>query len=162
MRASVSREETQSITKNQETAMKHMSRLTVAALVLAGLQLTGCGKHHEKHHAEHPAKIEEIAGSELKKVTLTEKAAQRLDVQTTEVREEGGQKIVPYSSLIYDTKGKTWVYTSPAPRTFLRHEIEVEKIEGDKVVLKSGPPAGTVIASVAVAELYGTEFKVGH
>jgi hypothetical protein len=29
-------------------------------------------------------------------------------------------------------------------------------------ILKDGPPAGTVVASVGVAELYGTEFKVGH
>ena len=32
----------------------------------------------------------------------------------------------------------------------------------DGVVLLDGPPAGTLIASVGVAELYGTELEVGH
>jgi hypothetical protein len=38
--------------------------------------------------AEKPAKLENIAGSELKRVTLTPKAAERLAIQTGEVREE--------------------------------------------------------------------------
>lgn len=142
--------------------MKHMSRWTMAALVVAGLQVTGCGKPAAAHEAEHPSKVEAIPGSALKKVTLTERAAQRLDVKTDQVRDQGGQKVVPYSSLIYDFMGKTWVYTSPAPRTFVRHEIEIDRIVGDQVFLKAGPATGTVIASLAVAELYGTEFAVGH
>ena len=72
------------------------------------------------------------------------------------------RKVVPYSSLIYDPHGQTWVYTSPKPRTFIRRKVEVDYIEGNVVVLDDGPPTGTVIASVGVAELYGTEFKVGH
>jgi hypothetical protein len=139
-----------------------MGAAKVAVVVIAGLQLTGCRKHVEAHKAEHPAEVQAIAGSELKKVTLTERAVQRLDVKTDEVRDQGGQSVVPYSSLIYDPKGKTWVYTNPSPRTFVRQEVEIDRIIGDKVVLKRGPQNGTVIASRAVAELYGTEFKVGH
>jgi hypothetical protein len=69
---------------------------------------------------------------------------------------------VPYSALIYDTQGETWVYTSPAPRTFVRHKVDVDDIEGDVAVLDEGPPIGTVVVSVGVAELYGAETKVGH
>jgi len=64
--------------------------------------------------------------------------------------------------LIYDPKGQTWVYTSPQPRTFVRHKVDVDYIEGNIVVLNEGPPMGMVVASVGVAELYGAEFKVGH
>lgn len=139
-----------------------MAAAQIAALVIAGLQLTGCGKHVAVHKAEHPAEVKDIAGSALKTVILTEHAAQRLDVKSEQVKEQAGQRTVPYSSLIYDPKGKTWVYTNPAPRTFVRQEIEVDRIVGDVVFLKNGPAAGTLIASRAVAELYGTEFKVGH
>jgi len=142
--------------------MRYMNRLMVAALVTAGLQLTACQKQHAAHQAEHPAEIKKIEGSDLSSVTLTEKAMQRLDVKTDRVREQGGKTVVPYSSLIYDPKGQTWVYTSPAPRTFVRHKIDIDHIKGDMVVLNDGPPAGTVVASVAVAEIYGAEFKVGH
>lgn len=72
------------------------------------------------------------------------------------------RKVVPYSALIYDPNGETWVYTSSSPRTFVRQEVEVDYIEGDMAVLDEGPSPGTVIAVVGVAELYGAEFKVGH
>jgi hypothetical protein len=148
--------------------MKHINRSLVAMAVIAGLQLTACQKHGASHHAEHPAEVKKIEGTDLSTVTLTEKAMQRLDVKTDQVREASVKRstsprpVVPYSSLIYDQKGQTWVYTSPQPRTFVRHKIDVDYIDGDVVILKDGPPAGTVVASVAVAELYGAEFKVGH
>ena len=142
--------------------MKQMNRWLIAALAIVVLQLMACQGHHTGHHAEHPAEVTEIPGSDVKKVTLTEMAVKRLDLQTTPIREQAGEKTVPYSSLIYDPKGQTWVYTSPQPRTYVRQKVEVNKISGDTVVLSDGPPAGTMIASVGVAELYGTEFKVGH
>jgi hypothetical protein len=143
--------------------MKHIHKwFVIAALVFAGLQFTACQNHNGTHHAEHPAEVEEIPGSDLKKVTLTEKAVQRIDVRTDKVREQQGKKVVPYSSLIYDPQGQTWVYIETGPRSYMRHKVEVDYIDGDTVVLKEGPSAGTVIASVAVAELYGTEFGVGH
>ncbi len=142
--------------------MRYMNRLMVAALVTAGLQPTACQKQQAAHKAEHPAELKRIEGSDLSSVTLTEKAMQRLDVKTDQVREQGGKTVIPYSSLIYDPKGQTWVYTSTAPRTFLRHKVEIDRITGDSVILNAGPPAGTTVASVAVAEIYGAEFKVGH
>jgi len=148
--------------------MKYRIRLVLAAAIFTGLQFTACKSEHATHHAEHPAEIAKIEGTELSRLTLTEKAMQRLDVQTVEVREAmvkrspSPRRVVPYSSLIYDQNGQTWVYTSPQPRTFVRQKVDIDYIEGDLAVLKEGPPTGTAVASVAVAELYGTEFKVGH
>ncbi len=142
--------------------MRYMNPLMIAALSIAGLQLTACQKHHATHHVEHPAEVKKIEGSDLSNVTLTEMAMKRLDVKTAQVREQDGKKVVPYSSLIYDPKGQTWVYTSPQPRTFVRHKVDVDRITGDLAILNDGPPVGTSIASVAVAEIYGAEFKVGH
>ena len=145
------------------------SELWMAVLAVSGsLMFAACQKKAATHKAEHPAKVEAIEGSDLKKLTLTEKAIERLDLKTDEVREQRvsssapAQLVVPYSSLIYDPQGNTWVYTSPQPATFVRHKVEVDHIEGDFVTLKDGPSAGTVVASRAVAELYGAEFKVGH
>jgi hypothetical protein len=151
--------------------MRHNRGLTVTVLVIAGLQLAACQQVSGKVEAEHPAQVKRVEGTEFSSVTLTEKAMQRLGLKTDEVREEkvtrkqqppGERKVVPYSALIYDSHGQTWVYTSPSARTFVRHKVEVDHIQGDLVVLKDGPPTGTVVASVGVAELYGTEFKVGH
>lgn len=70
--------------------------------------------------------------------------------------------VAPYSALIYDKHGGTWVYVAEAPDTFLRHKVEVEFIDGDGVYLLEGPPAGTKVVTVGAAELLGTEYKVGH
>jgi hypothetical protein len=147
--------------------MRHTSLLMLAT-VAAGLPLAACQRASDTREPEHPAVLEKIEGSEVSRVTLSDKAMQRLDLKTDLVREAAAKRsgerrwVVPYSSLVYDPQGRTWVYTSPEPRTFVRHQVEVDYIEGDLAVLRDGPPVGTAVASVAVAELYGAEFKVGH
>jgi hypothetical protein len=148
--------------------MKRTEQWTAVLAILGSLALAACQKKAAVHAQEHPAKVEAIEGSDLKRITLTARAIERLDLKTDEVREQrvspsaSPQRVVPYSSLIYDPKGQTWVYISPEPGSFLRHKVEVDTIEGDVVALKDGPPTGTVVASRAVAELYGAEFKVGQ
>jgi hypothetical protein len=142
-------------------------RLTLTGMIVSLLPLTACSQH-DSHaaHGEHPAQVDKIEGSELSRVTLSERAAERIDLKTASVREQEVdgvmRKVVPYSSLIYDPKGRTWIYTSPQPRTFVRQQVEVDRIDGDEVLLSEGPTVGTEVASVGVAEIYGAETGVGH
>lgn len=69
--------------------------------------------------------------------------------------------VVPYSALIYDLNGDTWVYISPEPLVFMCHPVTVEYIEGDRAILSDGPPVGTTVATVGVAELYGADTGIG-
>ncbi len=114
-----------------------------------------------------PAKVETIKGNELNRVTLTEKAAQRLDIKTVPVREEMAtrsgnlQTVVPYSSVIYGLNGETWVYVSPKPLVFVRQAITIEYIEGDIAVLSEGPAPDAMVVNVGVAELYGIDTGIG-
>jgi hypothetical protein len=148
--------------------MKHMNRWVAAALMVVGLSLTSCQRLTRVHADESPAKVVHIQGSDLSQVILTEKAFQRIALMTEPVREQRMSRsaslrtTVPYSSLLYGAHGETWVYTRPQARTFVRQKVTVDYIEGDTAVLKEGPPAGTIVVSVGVAELYGTEFGVGH
>lgn len=148
--------------------MRHGNRWLAAALSVGLMQLVACKQAAHSDHHDAPAKVEKVDGSELKRVTLTAKAVERLDLRTVEVREQRmsrsdtPRRVVPYSALIYDPQGATWVYTSPQPMTFVRHKVEVDYIEGLTAVLSDGPATGTLVASVGVAELYGTEFAVGH
>lgn len=140
--------------------------MSVATLVLWNSSVMGEGKSIGKPSGVVPAVVERIPDSEFSRVTLTEKAVQRIDLQMDAVKEEtvGGvtRKVVPYSSLIYDPHGHTWIYSSPQLRTFIRMSVTVDFIEGNRVVLNDGPPVGTAVATFGVAELYGTEFEVGH
>lgn len=75
--------------------------------------------------------------------------------------DEAVRKVAPYAALLYDVEGGTWVYTNPEPLVFVRHSVVVDYIDGDLAVLSDGPEPGTKIASIGIAELFGTEFKIG-
>lgn len=142
-------------------------RWIIVALLLIVLPLAACTRGESEESAasgEEPAKIEPVEGTDLSRITLTTKAAERIDVQTTVVRSEEGAEtamtVMPYSALVYDTEGRAWAYTSSDPLTFVRAPLTVERIEGDEVFLREGPPAGTAVVTVGAAELYGTELGV--
>ena len=83
---------------------------------------------------------------------------QRVRVELTLTDASGpARKTVPYAALFYDTKGQGWVYTNPAPLTYVRHKISIESIEGDVAVLTEGPASGTPVVTVGAMLLYGAE-----
>lgn len=150
---------------------RRLSRLTIlraaALLVLAILPLAGCrGGEEDAAAADEPAKVEPVEGSdELFQVTLTPQAAERVGLETAVVRARGKganeRKIVPYSAIVYETNGETWVYISTGELSFVREPIAVQEIEGERAVLSDGPTAGTEVVTVGVAELFGAEHGIG-
>lgn len=140
----------------------------VAAVVVGACLVSGCGGSSSggDQGSEEPAKVESIPGSDAKQVVLTQKAAERLDIQTAPMVDAdiGGtiRGTVPYAAVLYSPDGATWVFTSPANLTFMRQSIAVDRIEGDRAILLSGPPAGTRVVTVGAAELLGTESGVGE
>ena len=110
-----------------------------------------------------PARVEATNDAKIMKVTLTPKAAERLGVVIDEVRADpSGRRIVPYASVLYDLTGKTWVYISADPLTFVRGAVVIDTIKGDNVYLTDGPPAGTKVLAAGVPQVFGSEVKVGH
>ena len=110
-----------------------------------------------------PARVEATLDANIKKITLTPKAAERLGIQIDEVRADpSGRRIVPYASVLYDLSGKTWVYINGEPLTFVRGAVEIDTIKGDNVYLSEGPPVGTKVLAAGVPQVFGTEVKVGH
>jgi hypothetical protein len=110
-----------------------------------------------------PALVEATADAKIKKITLTPKAAERLGILIDEVRADpSGRLIVPYASVFYDLSGRTWVYISADPLTFMRGPVEIDTIKGDNVYLSEGPPVGTKVLAAGVPQVFGTEVKVGH
>jgi hypothetical protein len=87
---------------------------------------------------------------------------QRVRVETPLSGSGALRKVVPHSAVIYGAHGESWVYTSPEALTYVRHPITIDYIEDELAVLSDGPPAGTEVVTVGVAELFGTEFEVGH
>lgn len=149
--------------------MKHGKYFIYAALIvvlLAAWTMNASKGEADTAPAEEPAHVEPIEGTELSRIVLTERAAERLDIQTagvTEQQVDGQARLVaPYSSIIYDPDGSTWVYTSPEPLVYVRHAVTIEAIRGEEAILAEGPKVGTKVVSVGGALLYGTEHGVGH
>lgn len=144
--------------------MKNINRWIIVLLIVAALQLSACAPKSAKVEKIQPFQLELVDGTDLKRVILTEKAVERLDIQMSLVREEQvngvKRKVVPYAAILYDLQGQTWIYTSPTPFTFVRESVTVDFIEGDRAVLVKGPSSGTEVVIVGVAELYGTETGV--
>jgi hypothetical protein len=140
-----------------------------AVPIIVALGLAACGQGSAavgSSSDSEPARVEHIEGTELSLVILSSRAAERLGILTVAVRDEQvdgmPRKIIPYAAVLYDAHGDAWTYTSPEPLRFVRYPISIDYIEGDMAVLTDGPPAGTAVVSVGAAELYGTEYGVGH
>jgi hypothetical protein len=155
--------------------MRHSNRRGVVTLLLVAVLspgLAACGRAAaEQVEGAYgaPAKVEPVEGTGLSKVTLSQRAGERLGIGTAQVGEvqvpavKGGgtRKVIPYAALLYDENGGTWTFTSPEDLTFLRRKVKVDYIEGTRVFLLDGPPAGTTVVTVGAAELLGAELGVG-
>jgi hypothetical protein len=137
--------------------MKHINSWIIVMLIFAGLLLSACGGQIPVTGEKvAPSMLEPIEGSELSRVILTEKAAERLGIET--VLASGSE--VPYAAVIYDIEGNTWVYTSLAPLTYVRAPIMIDHIEGDTAFLSESLASDLNVVTVGVSELYGTETGV--
>jgi multidrug efflux pump subunit AcrA (membrane-fusion protein) len=150
--------------KTEEGLMVRFNALMVAAsaacLAASGLSALAAESTVKKGA---PARVEATTDAKIKKITLTPKAAERLGIVIDEVRADpSGRRIVPYASVLYDLTGKTWVYISAEPLTFVRGPVEIDTIKGDNVYLSDGPPTGTKVLAAGVPQVFGTEVKVGH
>lgn len=136
------------------------SRAAVALLVL-GLSLSACsGAKEQAAEAYSPAELGTANAAGVKPVTFTEDGAARVGLRTAEVLAGGGLTEVPYEALLYDRVGTTWVYTVPQPLRFVREPVVVDRIEGNRVFLTGGPPAGTPVVTTGMAEVWGAELNI--
>jgi hypothetical protein len=116
---------------------------------------------------EEPAKVAKIEGTNLKSVTLSARAAERLGIVTQPVREVPAAngvpaaRSIPLAAVIYDTHGDAWAYAVSQPLTFVRRAVKVARVQGDIAILESGPEVGTAVVVVGVAELFGAETGLG-
>ena len=143
------------------TDPRHRSRVLIGGLLLAAVATLAACASAPTAPLERPlAKIDQAAGG-LARITLEPKAAQRIGIVTVPVRVAAGERLIPYSALIYDDKGDTFTYVADAGSVFVRYVVRVKQIRGDQVVLAEGPPAGVSVVSVGATQLRGIELGIG-
>ena len=125
----------------------------VLLVVVAGLLLSGCRQIEE---------VSEVANLDVKQVRFTSTGAAQVDLQTEAAQRSGRYTVVPHAALIYDGQGVPWVYMVTAPLTFLRVEVVVDRVVGDRALLSSGLSAGTEVVTVGATQVYGAELGIGE
>jgi hypothetical protein len=145
--------------------MRRSTRRLAALSVLAALAvpLGGCAKvPGVEEEGEKAAKVEKADGGQSK-VILLQEAAERLGIETAEVASlPAGQESVPYSAVIYDAEGQSWVFTTGEELSYVKQPITIDRIDGDTAILAEGPPVGTAVVSQGAEELFGVEDGIGE
>jgi hypothetical protein len=136
--------------------MRHRNRWVAwVAGPAAALVLAGCASTAADPTSEAPAKVEPVPGAGVSRLTLTQDAVDRIGIKT-----EPAGKTIPLSAVFYDNDGKTWAFTNPEPRVYVRQPVTIASVAGQVATLKDGPPPGTAVVTVGGAELLGAEYGV--
>jgi hypothetical protein len=145
--------------------------LSIGSAILIGCGPTSPGTRQSA--GQQPSQVHPIPGTSVRRVLLTATAVADLGIRTQAVRLASAaadaatqDTVVPVAALIYAADGSAWVYLALSPTdtdatngwlTFEREPVVVARIDGDDVVLHSGPPVGALVVIVGAAELLGTE-----
>ena len=142
--------------------MRRSAKLAgLGAVVAVTLFVGACTSDDGGSEQEAPVEVEEITGSEIRRLTLTQSAAERLDIQTSTVESADEGLVVSSAAVIIDPTGTYWVYTNPEPLVFVRREIRPVREDGQQAFFEEGPAIGTFVVTTGVPELYGAEFGIG-
>jgi ABC-type oligopeptide transport system substrate-binding subunit len=139
------------------TVVRRANLVTALGLVVLCLALSACGGSSDSATPVQPAQLTKLAGG-VNQITLTADAAKRIDLKTAAAATDGGNTVIPYAAVLYDPDGATWTYTNPKPLVFVRADITVDRIEGERAILTKGPAAGTAVVTVGATELWGVEY----
>ena len=138
------------------------SLTVLAAITVSASGCSEAGASNEEN-PETAVTVEEPAEEgQPARLTVSERAEQRLGLRTEPVRPLTGQangatEVIAYSAVVYDEDGKSWTFSAPSPRTYIRVPIVISSITGQTVQLKSGPPVGTQVVVMGAPELVCAE-----
>ncbi|HET9218348.1 MAG TPA: efflux RND transporter periplasmic adaptor subunit [Terriglobia bacterium] len=68
---------------------------------------------------------------------------------------------IPWSAVVLDTNGGTWVYQMLGDRHYARRRVSVDHSAGGRAFLTAGLAVGTPVVAEGAAELWGFEFGTG-
>tara|TARA_R110002049_G_scaffold4601_5_gene32011 strand:- start:25482 stop:26747 length:1266 start_codon:yes stop_codon:yes gene_type:complete len=69
---------------------------------------------------------------------------------------------IPFDAVLYDVNGGAWVYQLQDEHVYARQRVLIEYVDDGTAVLAEGLEPGAQVVTEGVAELFGTEFGVGH
>ncbi len=91
---------------------------------------------------------------------VTFRPGQRVSVRVP-LTERGEALVIPWSAVLFDLSGSTWVYVLSAPHTYARQKVQLREVLGDRAVIDRGLAEAQQVVAVGAEELFGTEFGTG-
>ncbi|WP_283135027.1 hypothetical protein [Rhizohabitans arisaemae] len=143
--------------------MNSRTWIAVAALAAGLLGITSCAQDSTKSQAvkNSPVTVESTGQDGVSRVKVTQRAAERLGITLAAVRSDGSGLALPYSSIVYDSEGLTWVYTNPEPLVYVRARITADRVEGETAYVTTQLSVGISVVTTGAAELFGAELGIG-
>lgn len=159
--------------------MRHSYRWFLVVLIFACLSLSACSRTSEAKAKPKPAQVEAIQGTDLHRVVLTQRAAERLDLQAVAVREEpvtrtrrvGGEVVTtPAAAASTAPRDRAWVRVllndTDMQAVDMSQAAQVRRLSGDSqatgVKAQAAPLAAASAAKDANATLYYVVDTAGH
>lgn len=69
---------------------------------------------------------------------------------------------VPWSAVVLDIYGGSWVYAQQSSQLYARKRVFVDHVSGDQAIISEGPPEGTKIVVNGALELFAVETGFTH
>ncbi len=69
--------------------------------------------------------------------------------------------VVPWSAVVFDAYGGSWVYEAVGSGVYTRRRVEARRFAGDRAVVTRGLATGGRVVAIGAGELFGTEFGAG-
>ena len=110
-----------------------------AALAMITLGAGGCSEAGASNEAnsETAVTVESAGEDQPARITVSERAEQRLGLRTEPVRPLTGQpgvtEVISYTAVVYDADGKSWVFFLPFLWIYIRVPIDIVLITGKTV-----------------------------
>jgi hypothetical protein len=142
------------------THARQVGRICLCLLFLPAV--AACEVSEAAPESNPPAVVEEVPGSDVKTVKLTDDAAAAVGIATAPVTRARvpGQLTVPYSAVIYYLDGTTWTYLAESKNVFRRVPLHVLSISGQVATLTAGPAVGSQVVVVGAPEVLGSELEI--
>ena len=86
---------------------------------------------------------------------------ERVEVSLT-LASDGPAIVLPYSAVLYDIHGGSWVYEQIDSGVYVRRRLKIDFIVDGEAVARGGPADGVQIVIEGAAELFGAEFGIGR
>ena len=77
------------------------------------------------------------------------------------LRSEDENLVVPWSAIVHDMSGGSWLYQALEANVYLRRRVQVLRVVDNQAAVTGDIVAGIEVVTTGVAELFGTEFGVG-